>query len=91
MVTLMATMPWTMEIDMNLTKQQRKALKRVFDRGPIERPDIAKDDYRHRYPVSVRFMSYRQFRRTVTMGCNCIMVPWCGMWLGIELDGYTHS
>ena len=20
-----------------------------------------------------------------------IMVPWCGMWLGIELDGHTHS
>lgn len=20
-----------------------------------------------------------------------IMMPWCGMWLGIEADGYTHS
>jgi hypothetical protein len=22
---------------------------------------------------------------------GCIMVPWLGMWLGIEPDGYTHS
>jgi hypothetical protein len=22
---------------------------------------------------------------------GCIMVPWCGMVLGIEEDGYTHS
>lgn len=36
-------------------------------------------------------VSYRQFRRTVATGWNCVMVPWCGMWLGIEQDGYTHS
>jgi len=22
---------------------------------------------------------------------GCIMVPWCGMWLGIEPDGWTHG
>jgi hypothetical protein len=22
---------------------------------------------------------------------DCFMVPWCGMVLGIEADGYTHS
>jgi hypothetical protein len=36
-------------------------------------------------------MSYRQFRATVQSGWDCAMVQWCGMWLGIELDGYTHS
>ena len=36
-------------------------------------------------------MTYRQFRRTVKSGYDCIMVEWCGMWLGIETDGYTHS
>ena len=36
-------------------------------------------------------MSYLMFRRTVVQGYDCIMVPWCGMWLGIETDGYTHS
>lgn len=36
-------------------------------------------------------MSYLEFRRTVQRGYDCIMVRWCGMWLGIEQDGYTHS
>ena len=36
-------------------------------------------------------LSYLQFRRTVGFGYDCAMVQWCGMWLGIELDGYTHS
>lgn len=35
--------------------------------------------------------SYLEFRRTVQPGWNCVMVEWCGMWLGIETDGYTHS
>jgi len=36
-------------------------------------------------------MTYRQFRATVLPGPGCAMVQWCGMWLGIESDGYTHS
>ena len=36
-------------------------------------------------------MTYREFRRTVQQGYDCLMVKWCGMWLGIETDGYTHS
>lgn len=36
-------------------------------------------------------LSYLQFRKTVQPGWDCVMVPWCGMWLGIEQDGYTHS
>ena len=36
-------------------------------------------------------MTYLQFRRTVKHGYDCLMVRWCGMWLGIEADGYTHS
>ena len=36
-------------------------------------------------------MTYLQFRRTVKRGYDCLMVRWCGMWLGIEADGYTHS
>ena len=35
--------------------------------------------------------SYLQFRRRVVRGFDCLMLPWKGMWLGIELDGYTHS
>jgi len=36
-------------------------------------------------------ISYREFRRGVLPGSGCVMVRWCGMWLGIEPDGYTHS
>ena len=36
-------------------------------------------------------MSYLAFRRAVIVFHDCIMVQWCGMWLGIETDGYTHS
>lgn len=38
-------------------------------------------------------MSYRQFRKQVQpyFGDSAVLVPWCGMWLGIEPDGYTHS
>jgi len=35
--------------------------------------------------------SYLQFRRRVQHGYDCLMLNWCGMWLGIETDGYTHS
>ena len=39
-------------------------------------------------------MTYKQFRKTVhhTIGCDgAVAVIWCGMWLCIERDGYTHS
>ena len=37
-------------------------------------------------------MSYLAFRRTVQIAFgDCVMVKWCGMYLGIETDGYTHS
>lgn len=56
---------------MKLTKAQRQALKRVYQR--------------------TEGTSYLTFRRTVQMGWGCIMVPFAGMWLGIEPDGYTHA
>ena len=40
------------------------------------------------------FSSYLAFRRTVMPylgGDKSVIVQWCGMWLGIEEDGYTHS
>ena len=36
-------------------------------------------------------LTYRAFRRTVQGGWGCIMVQWCGMWVGIEPDGYAHT
>ena len=57
-----------------LTRGQRIALKRIYDR-----------------PTDWNNGTYRQFRRKVSPGPGCIMIPWCGMWLGIEPNGYTHS
>lgn len=34
---------------------------------------------------------YTRFRRTARPSFGCWMVHWCGMWLGIEPDGHTHS
>ena len=84
---------------MKLTKQQRTALKRVYDRQPLYRHITgALSDAFEKYPLSTTPQcedqnpaTYRQFRRTVQHGYDCIMVNWCGMWLGIETDGYTHS
>jgi len=60
-----------------LNKPQQQALKRVFDRAPIIEND--------------KRISYREFRKSVQIGRDYAMIKWAGMWLGIELDGYTHS
>jgi hypothetical protein len=65
-----------------LTRPQRVALKVIYDRGQNS-------------PNSGQAWqgTYREFRRTVQPElCGpAVMVPWCGMWLGIEKDGHTHS
>ena len=65
------------------TRNQRKALKMVFDRHPI---------YEHNDSISP--LTYKQFRRGAqpTFGCyGAVAIYWAGMWLCIETDGYTHS
>ena len=60
---------------MILTKEQRKALYRKWQQDNND-------------------MSYLTFRRSAIhapFNGNCLIVQWCGMWLGIERDGYTHS
>ena len=78
-----------------ITREQRKALKRVFDRQPLtlewngktNMPYNAMEGRNWEKPL----MTYRQFRKLAVQSFDCLMVPWCGMWLGIETDGYTHS
>lgn len=37
-------------------------------------------------------ISYLAFRRSAFLAYgDCMMVPWCGMLIGIEADGYAHS
>jgi hypothetical protein len=71
------------------TREQRLALKMNFDR--------LIDDYAERIKHGERPApppTYRGFRASVlpTFGCDsAVTVQWCGMWLCIERDGYTHS
>jgi hypothetical protein len=60
---------------MKLTKSQQIALARKWDQ-------------------SNQGLTYVEFRRTIEQPYGAdgpIMVAWCGMWLGIEIDGYCHS
>lgn len=59
----------------DLTKAQMKALRDLHERSP----DGAKD--------YVEFIG----RANKALAVDCIMIKWCGMWIGIEPDGYTHS
>ena len=66
---------------MKLTKPQQLALERKYIDGQHEHG-------------STREISYLTFRRSVhPTSCmdNAVTVKWCGMWLAIESDGYTHS
>lgn len=92
-----------------ITKAQRAALKRVFDRTPLlSRKTLPPNThsvapYTNVTPNMItgdlladwQNVTYRRFRRSVVgplyRSDPCLMVPWCGMWLGIEADGYTHS
>lgn len=75
------------------TRAQREALFRVFQRDfpswvtPYTRASGSTI-------VKVPSFQWRKFRRSVQAyfdKSGCVMVPWQGMWLGIETDGYTHS
>jgi len=78
------------------TREQRVALKRRYDYDPLYINTSNRvtsrdhDGMVHNYgPIS-----YREFRKRAqpTFGCdNAIVIDWCGMWLCIERDGYTHS
>jgi hypothetical protein len=85
------------------TRKQREALFKVFRR---DFPNHTTPRMRHagrkcphcgewssRDMVKVASGNYRRFRKKVqpAFGDTCIMLPWKGVWLGIETDGYTHS
>lgn len=65
------------------TRPQRQALLRVYRRIVAYPSNLTQQEY--------MAFTYRKFRRTVRPGPGCIMVPFAGMWLGVEVDGYVHS
>lgn len=118
-----------------ITRAQREAIQRIYNRGPIYKnglssnqiatqhgwkfvevttlpPELAaKVDAKYTHVwVHEKYLPmyedadglckdyclaeevrYREFRKTVLRGHDCLMVEWRGMWLGIEANGYTHS
>ena len=58
-----------------MNRQQLEALYRLFCRDP---------------DGSQSFLEFRR-RDIPSLIGDYYMIPWCGMWLGIEPDGYTHS
>jgi hypothetical protein len=76
------------------TRAQREALFKVFQR---EFPSWISPNRRRRSDtgeiVPVPTTQYRKFlaKRQPFFGGDCVMIPYAGMWLGIEKDGYTHS
>lgn len=79
------------------TRAQRVALFQLFKRDfpswvtPTKREPVFKDPEHPYALLKVPSIQYRRFLKKVQGGPGCIMIPWCGMWLGIEPDGYTHS
>jgi hypothetical protein len=81
------------------TRAQREALFKVFQRdfpnwvSPGKRRKWVVGAYSGKV-VQVPTTQWRRFRKTVRPlfgDDGCVMLPWHGMWLGIEKDGYTHS
>ena len=63
---------------MTTTRAQREAMGRLYMRTVTTVPPEK---------------SYLQWRHAVQHNglMGCLMVQFCGMWCGIEKDGYTHS
>lgn len=75
---------------MLITRAQREAVKRVYDRGPIYLDaTLAKSIHVRRTDYRETYRSFR--RRCFSAGFGCITVRWCGMWLAIEQDGYEWA
>lgn len=76
-----------------LTKPQRRALYAVYCRGPLIKREIFFVTPAKGLDHPYERVTYKEFRRAVRPLFHdpCILIPWQGMWLGIEPDGYTHS
>ncbi len=79
------------------TRKQREALFRVFQR---DFPGWVSPGWRKSIPcvpgllVRVPTVQWRRFRKQVTGYMDksgCVMIPWRGMWVGVETDGHTHT
>ena len=79
----------------SLTKPQRNALFRLFRRDfPSWETPTRRRNTVTRQIERVPSIQWRRFRARVKpegYGSKCIMIHWQQMWVGIEIDGYTHT
>jgi len=78
-----------------MNKAEQKALKALWDRMVAGKAEMATPrkingsivQFGYSYPT------YRKFRRTAEYSnlVGCWIVPWLGITVGIESNGYTHS
>jgi hypothetical protein len=67
------------------------ALKRT-GKEPLSITRAQWDAIKRKYGQNPDGKTLQEFCNSVQPAMDgLIMVPWCGMWLGIERDGYTHS
>jgi hypothetical protein len=61
-----------------ITRSQREAIKRLYDRST---------------DGAVSYLAFRRRFRLYSVGSvgDYIGGAWCGMFIGIETDGHTHS
>jgi hypothetical protein len=79
------------------TRAQRVTFKEVFDRTPLyagvsPRDGVSPMAFNNYDAEPGRAdLTYRQFRKMIVVCFDCACIPWCGMWLAVETDGYVHS
>ena len=78
---------------MKLTREQRLSLVRIYNRVPLRHVPTGGGRFEFKESLNPYFkpVSFLEFRRAVQSGYGCAMVQWCGMWIGIEFDGYSHT
>lgn len=73
-----------------LPEAQREGLRKMYSRYALSKVrDATENDTSY-----VTLESFQLFLSRATFeigGYGAVMVPYAGMWLGIEKDGYTHS
>jgi hypothetical protein len=72
--------------DLPMTPEQRAAIRKVFERAPIY--DTKEDAFAGKAVSFEEFISQAQ---PELGGYGAVILPWAGMFLCIEKDGYTHS
>lgn len=68
----------------NLTPEQEQALERLYERSADGASTF--EEFAERAQPMIGWVDWAS-----PHGNGCIIVGWCGMFVGIETDGYTHT